>query len=155
MSDRLNEAMRRLAAESAKAEVPLGIEAALLGEFDRRSRRRKAMSWTIAAGAIAASIALVLSLEYPSKVTPDVPAAAVAEVVPESDQPFVPIPYVTPLGPYEQARVVRMEVPVSQLIAAGLPMRTADVGAQAEADVVVGQDGRARAVRLVSVSSSE
>jgi len=155
VSDRLSKAMGRLSAESAKAEVPPEIEAALLGEFDRRSRRRNAMSWTIAAGAIAASIALVLSLEYPSEVKPDVPAAVVAEVAPESDQPFVPIPYVAPLGPYEQAQVVRMEVPVSQLIAAGLPMRTTDVGAQAEADVVVGQDGRARAVRLVSVSSTE
>jgi hypothetical protein len=44
-------------------------------------------------------------------------------------------------------------MPVSELIAAGFRMQTADLGAEAEADVIVGQDGRARAVRLVSVSS--
>jgi hypothetical protein len=44
-------------------------------------------------------------------------------------------------------------VPVAALIAAGLPVRTADPGALVQADVVVGQDGRPRAVRLVSISS--
>jgi hypothetical protein len=44
-----------------------------------------------------------------------------------------------------------MELPVAALIAAGLQLRTADPGARAEADVVVGQDGRARAVRLISI----
>jgi hypothetical protein len=50
-------------------------------------------------------------------------------------------------------QVVRMEVPVSALIAAGLRPHIADQGAQAEVDVIVGQDGRPRAVRLISISS--
>ena len=102
---------------------------------------------------MAASVAVVLSLEHRPQPEPPTSSAAVSEDVRESEQPFVPIPYVTPLGAYERAEIVRMEVPVAALIAAGLPMRTTDPGARAEADVVVGQDGRARAVRLISVST--
>ncbi len=58
-----------------------------------------------------------------------------------------------PPGPYERVEVVRMKLPVAALIAAGFRMQTADLGAQAEADVIVGQDGRPRAVRLISISS--
>jgi hypothetical protein len=47
-----------------------------------------------------------------------------------------------------------MDVPVAALIAAGLPMKVHDMGANASADVLVGEDGRARAVRLISVSDS-
>jgi hypothetical protein len=114
------------------------------------------MAWVVAAGAVAASIAVVLGFvstrEHRPQPEPPNSPATVSEDARESERPFVPIPYVTPLGAYERAEIVRMEVPVAALIAAGLPMRTTDPGARAEADVVVGQDGRARAVRLISVS---
>ena len=157
MNDRLAKAIDRLKAESADAQAPAGIERALLAEFDRVRRRKRSMAWVVAAGAVAASIAIVLTLEYRPQPEPQISssnvAGAVSEGVRESEQPFVPIPYVTPLGAYERAEIVRMEVPVAALIAAGLPMRTTDPGARAEADVVIGQDGRARAVRLISVST--
>jgi hypothetical protein len=110
----------------------------------------------IAATAVAASIAVVLFVsarDHRPDLKPPAPLPAVSEDVRDSEQPFVPIPYVVPLGAYERAEVVRMEVPVAALIAAGFPMQTADPGARAEADVVVGQDGRARAVRLISIST--
>jgi hypothetical protein len=78
----------------------------------------------------------------------------VAKLVVEPEQPFIAIPYTLPLEPYERANVMRMDVPVAALIAAGLPMNMVDPGARARADVLVGQDGRARAVRLISISSS-
>ena len=80
--------------------------------------------------------------------------AAPPSVQAEEEQPFVPIPYVLPPAPYERLEVVRMKLPVAALIAAGFRMQTADLGAEAEADVIVGQDGRARAVRLISISSA-
>jgi len=147
--------MRHLASESANAELPLEIEGALLAEFDRTNRRKRVLSWTIAAGAIAASVAMILSVKDQPQVIPPAPTVAVSEEPQESEQPFVQIPYVAQLATYERTQVVCMEVPVSALIAAGFQMRTADPGAHAEADVVVGQDGRARAVRLVSISDSE
>ncbi|MCU1329575.1 MAG: hypothetical protein JWN34_4945 [Bryobacterales bacterium] len=67
---------------------------------------------------------------------------------------FVSIPFTTPLAPNERADVVRMDVPVAALIAAGLPLRVQDMGASASADVLVGEDGRARAVRLLSIADT-
>jgi hypothetical protein len=44
-----------------------------------------------------------------------------------------------------------MEMPVAALIAAGMPLFAADTGARVQADVVVGEDGLARAIRLISI----
>ena len=154
MDDRLAKAFDRLIAEAANTQAPPEIEGALLAEFDRVQRRKRTVSWMAAAGAVAASVALALILEHRPPIQPPTPStAAVSEDVRESEQPFVPIPYVAPLGVYERAEIVRMEMPVAALIAAGLPMRIADPGARVEADVIVGQDGRARAVRLISIST--
>ena len=59
-------------------------------------------------------------------------------------------PYVAPLAPYERAEVVRMDVSVAALRAAGLDVHVPDTGATVLADLVLGQDGRAHAIRLVS-----
>lgn len=89
---------------------------------------------------------------------PPRPIRPVREAAPGPPEPqeeaFMSIPYTMPLAPEERANVVRMEVPVAALIAAGLTMRVRDMSASASADVLVGEDGRARAVRLVSVSDS-
>lgn len=74
---------------------------------------------------------------------------------PEKEQPFIAIPYTAPLSPYERTDIVRMDLPVSALIAAGIPLKVSDQGARARADLVVSEDGRARAVRLISISNSD
>jgi hypothetical protein len=56
-----------------------------------------------------------------------------------------------PLEPAERASIVRMEMPVAALVAAGMPLFAADTGARVQADVVVGEDGLARAIRLISI----
>jgi hypothetical protein len=151
MNDRLSSAMDRLSAECATAQPPPEIEAAVLAEFDReRRRKRRSSILALGAGAIAASIIAILILEYGPFVRRPTHVIYVSGEVRESEQPFVPIPYLAPPAPYERIEVVRMELPVAALIAAGLSVRTADPGARVEADVLVGQDGRARAVRLVS-----
>jgi hypothetical protein len=66
------------------------------------------------------------------------------------ETPFVEMPYVAPLAPYERSEVVRMEVSVAALEAAGLEVHARDTGATVLADLLLGQDGRAHAVRLVS-----
>ncbi len=69
----------------------------------------------------------------------------------QTEQVFTALPYVVQPAMYERTEVLRMTVPVAELIAAGVRVH-ADPGAHVEADVMVGQDGRARAVRLVSIS---
>jgi hypothetical protein len=68
------------------------------------------------------------------------------------EEPFVEIPYVAPLAPYERSSVMRMDVPVGALIAAGFEIHTAESGGTVRADVLVGQDGRAHAIRPVRVA---
>jgi hypothetical protein len=68
--------------------------------------------------------------------------------------PFLAMPYVAPLAPYERIEVVRRQVSVAELTAAGLEVRVPDTGATVLADVVLGQDGRAHAIRLVSANWS-
>jgi hypothetical protein len=113
-----------------------------MAEFDRgaRTARHRVLGW-FAAGAVAAAACLALL------VTPHRPA------LPEASQ-FIPIPYTIPLAPEESATVVRMDIPVSALIAAGFQMSATDPGATVQADVLVSQDGRARAIRPISILSS-
>jgi hypothetical protein len=68
--------------------------------------------------------------------------------------PFVAIPYTVPLDPRERAVVMRMEMPVTALAAVGLAVTAPDPRASAQTDVIVGEDGRIRAIRLLSISDS-
>ena len=147
MNDRLNKAMRQLAAGAAKVKPAGQHEVALLAEFDQWNRRRGRRLWMSAAGLAAAAFSAICVIADRQAPPPGAPAA---EVVTQTEEPFVPIPYVTPLGPYERADVVRVNVPVTALIAAGARVGIASPGGTVQADVIVGQDGRAHAIRLVS-----
>ncbi len=68
------------------------------------------------------------------------------------DPSFIEIPYVAPLAPYERTSIVRMDVPVAALVAAGFEVHLIDAGASVRADVLFGQDGRAHAIRIVPAS---
>lgn len=142
MSEQYLKAKERLGQKYADAMPPVLVESAVMAEFDR-TNRVKQRRWVIPLGAVAAAVVLVASITWrPAVVGPP-------KVAPTQEQPFVAIPYVAPLAPYERAEVVRMQLPVSALLAAGLAVGMADPGAQVVADVLVGQDGRARALRLV------
>jgi len=78
------------------------------------------------------------------------PAAKTAVPV---EQLFIAIPYTLPLESYERVDVLHVDVPVAALIAVGYPTGMMDPAARAGADVLVGQDGRARAIRLTSIST--
>jgi len=115
----------------------------LLAEFDAATlpKRRTLRRWIPAVAALAASLAVaVVAIHRPT------PAPVV------SAEPFIEIPYIAPLAPYERTSIVRMDVPVSALIAAGFDVHSPDTGAAFRADVLFGQDGRAHAIRLVSKS---
>jgi predicted anti-sigma-YlaC factor YlaD len=123
------------------------MAAPIIAEFDRHTRQTKikVLGWA-AAAALAAAACLFVFVAPPQH--PAEPPAVTDE------SQFVPIPYTVPLSPEERASVVQMEIPVSALIAAGFRMPAMDAGATVKADVLVSQDGRARAIRPLSVSSS-
>jgi hypothetical protein len=105
-------------------------------------RVRAAVLWIPQlAAALAALLFLgVIPIHRPSPGLPDA----------VTDESFVPIPYVQPLDQYETATVMRMDVSVAALIAVGYKVDAIDPTAIVKADVLVGEDGRAHAVRLVS-----
>jgi hypothetical protein len=53
------------------------------------------------------------------------------------------------LVPLESGRVVRVEVPASALIALGLPITAESKDRPVQADLLLGQDGLARAIRFL------
>ncbi len=62
---------------------------------------------------------------------------------------FVPLPYADTYGPLEAGEIVRVQLGSAALESLGFPVAGADAGQQVLADVLVGQDGLPRAVRLV------
>ena len=79
-------------------------------------------------------------------------ARRTAVVRPPDTRPFIPIPYTVPLSKYESASVVRMNVSVAALLAAGYKIPAADPAAVVTADVLVGDDGRPHAIRLAELA---
>ena len=65
---------------------------------------------------------------------------------------FVLVPGAAALPPMESGSLVRMDIPVSMLPSLGLTPPAAPVAA-VRADVIVGQDGLKRAVRLVDLAT--
>jgi hypothetical protein len=165
----------RVASEAASTAPPPELEAVLLKTFVAvRKPRPRYTTRAILTGAIAATLLLAY---YASSGSPPAPTPApavraapppvsIAAAKPQprphkprpkppapDTQPFVAIPYTVPLDPREPATVVRMEIPVAALAAAGLTIPAPDPAASAQTDVIISQDGRIRAVRLISISN--
>ena len=134
--------LSRLLREWEAPEAPGWLEGRVLARRDTRWRVR-----FVAATALAAvlGVALMLVVRAPAP-RPNVSTAP--------ENPFVPVPDVLPLDSYEIGRVVRVDVQVAILVAAGYNLPTTDPASTVKADVLVGEDGRVHAVRLVPNSTS-
>jgi anti-sigma factor RsiW len=66
---------------------------------------------------------------------------------------FMAIPAATGLPDFESGEIVRTRIPVSSLPVYGVDIPPDAAGTLVEADLLVGQDGRARAIRLVTRDS--
>jgi hypothetical protein len=174
----LTAAFEEFAADSDMVP-PANLESIVLSEFDA-NKSFYGVHWKVAAAAIVAVAAALVWLAaiphghvIPSRVET---AAAIRPAVPVPDlpvikpvskpvrrraakpagdtEPFVAIPYTVPLDPRERAVVLRMDMPVTALVAVGLAVAAPDPRASAQTDVIVGEDGRIRAIRLLSISTS-
>jgi len=67
---------------------------------------------------------------------------------------FVALPGAVGLPTFESGRIVRLDLPVSSLPAYGVELVPDAARSEVQADVLVGQDGQARAIRLVATSSA-
>ena len=62
------------------------------------------------------------------------------------------LPAAANLPAFESGEIVRMELPVTALPAYGLEIAPETRRSAVEADLLVGQDGQARAIRLVNTA---
>jgi hypothetical protein len=171
-------ALRALAEHDREREAPEEVETRLLAAFrQNRSKtrtRRKAKSVALATLAVAAGITLFLATTQPTpkpvepvpvRLEPIAVAAApapVAKAIPKarsvkrrpSQQPreivtqFFPLMDAAP--PFERGELLRVTVPASTMRSVGLPVNEERLGDRVYADVLVGQEGLARAIRFVS-----
>jgi len=174
----LLEGLRALAASEPR-EASVHVERNLLAQFRARAGRRRRLIRGSAAAlfATAAMIAMFFWAVRPKTPT-NVPAlaqtiaapigqASIEPAPPAANAPivryavmrtddlvanFYPLPEAEYLPPLETTIVVRVQMPVSSLRLMGVPMEEAveDWGSDpVQADVLLGQDGLARGVRLI------
>jgi predicted anti-sigma-YlaC factor YlaD len=116
---------------------PVDARGRLAGRIRERAGRRRAMRWIpAAAAAIAAGLGLLAIMPR-----------RVSTLETREQIGFVAIPYLAPPDPHEHTTVVRIQIRVATLISVGYRV-TADPDAIVPADVLVGEDGRAHAVRV-------
>jgi len=151
----LSDALRALAVDGPR-EAPPRIEEQLQKEFRRRKRRRNLLTWVPAFGmaAAAAGIAVLLWIQGEKPRSAPVPVVVAAQAVApaleeEADAGFYPLPEAEALPAVENAMVVRVQMPVSSLQLMGVPVGDERADASVQADLLLGQDGLARGVRLV------
>jgi hypothetical protein len=139
--------LSRVLREWEAPEAPAWLEGRVIARRAARRRPRVLAAWGVAAALAASALWMVRRPEPRAHV----PAAVVLTA---DGGPFIPVPNVLPLDSYETGRVLRMDLPVSELTAAGYSLPAADPGATVTVDVLAGEDGRVHAVRLVPDTDS-
>ena len=139
----LQDEFRELARTSPQRAGP-ALERRLLATF-RMRRNRKRGSWKNAArvGAIAAASCLVWIYVHISERS----KAISAPVRPSPE--FIALPYAQSGVPIENAVIVRVRIRRSELSAMGMALSSDEGNARVTADLLVAQDGVARAVRVM------
>ncbi|HMD71800.1 MAG TPA: hypothetical protein VKF41_10680 [Bryobacteraceae bacterium] len=163
----LSAGLKTLAAELRHVEAPARVELGLVAAFRSQHWRQRgavgrqwwipALSWATAAGVVIVAALFLLrphqplpahrgapgSVEMASMTdSPDVSAA-------EGDDGFIALPNARGLDPAEEVNIVRVEVPRSAMLEVGLAVNADSVSELVEADVMLGPDGLARAIRFV------
>jgi len=120
----------------------LELAARMLPPASFKSRPRSLKWVPVAALAAAAAIALAVFLPLKKPLAPDQAGLA-------AETHFVEIPYLASVDPQENSTIVRMDISVATLLAVGYRV-AADPDTIVPADVLVGEDGRAHAVHVLS-----
>jgi len=131
--------LRRLASALPREASP-AVEQKLMTAF-RERRPRKIAVWAYAAAACAVLAAALVLTHKPAR-----PPRTLDVYLPSG---FVALPYSQSGVPMESAIVIRVRIRPAELSSMGVAVPAAASTAKVQADVLVGQDGVARAVRLV------
>jgi hypothetical protein len=147
--DRLEDRFRTLARavpQNASPAVEERLRAAFRLRVNQGARLWGYVARVAASAVLAASLYLVWS-QWTHRKGSDQQVAAIAPARQGSE--FIALPYAQSEVPLEQPVIVRVQIPASELGLMGMPLAHATAGERVNADLLVGQDGIARAVRLV------
>jgi hypothetical protein len=72
----------------------------------------------------------------------------------EAPAPFYSLVEEGQMAPLESGRIVRIEVPAAELVKLGVPLTDTTLTQPVQADLLLGQDGLARAIRFVPNSQT-
>jgi hypothetical protein len=155
----MNELLRALAESDRNLEAPAAVETRLKAAFRRKYRRRV---WPYLAVAAAVIIGVFFNPQ-PKAQTMEITVLAPPVVT-------VPTPRATPVvhprqpqeiatgfyllmedQPFEKGELVRVSVPALAMRNVGLPVSEEHLSDMVQADVLVGEEGLARAIRFVKL----
>jgi hypothetical protein len=147
--------LRLLAAEMKNVSAPPRVEAHLVRAYRERYSRSvppvgEVRRWWAAAAAVllvAGALWTGVRQPPPSAANSGLAAAAASE---EEDTAFVPLPNAAGSPQDDDVDLVRVELPRSAVTALGMPAGDDSDAEGVEAEVLVGPDGMARAVRFLN-----
>jgi hypothetical protein len=137
----LESALRELADADAQVQAPAHVGQSLRAAFRsharRPERRTRGLFWLAAAAAVLAAWTVV------QQRVPD----ATVQTTESDEESFLPLVEGDPLAGLDAVQVVRVRLPGSVLARLGGPATASDE--PVDAQVILGQDGIARAIRFV------
>jgi hypothetical protein len=172
----LTAGLRAVAAESSHVQAPPRVEARLAAAFREHSGARPVplgrsrqprmwipvATWFAAAAALVLVALLLLNNRQPQPIRrnlePGFESAMVLEAPvelefgddsPDNNEDFIPLPNAQRIAPDEDVNVVRVELQRSAMISLGYDVSADRASEPVEAEVVLGADGHARAVRFL------
>ena len=136
----IDEQMSVLARETANAVPSLAVERQLVTAFRAHHMRRR-----MPYAAIAASVLLLAASSWLVRSPAPQPVSEQAEFVTD----FITVAGTDPAERIDSPILVRVRLPRAALVKFGLPMNEERSSEFVKADVVLGHDGLARAIRFV------
>ena len=156
----MKELLRALADSDREKEAPPQVELRLKAAF-RRKYKRRIWPYFVAAAAVAALFFVRVPKPQTMEiavVTPPVPvlplAKPVARLKPRPPQEIVTefYPLMEDPPPFEHGELLRVSLPAAAMRSVGVPVSEDRLTETVQADVLVGQEGLARAIRFVNTS---
>ena len=147
--------LRLLAAEMKNVSAPARVEAHLLRAYRKRYRRQRAPAgearrwWAAAAAVLLVAAALWMGGRQPPP-PPPVAANSGVAAAEDEDTAFIPLPNAAGSLQDDDVDLVRVELPRSAITALGIPASDDGDAESVEAEVLLGPDGMARAVRFLN-----
>ena len=163
--NRLTAHLREAAVEWRRMAAPQRVESRLAAAFRAQAGIHiprtqglwaPLLSWSAAAAVLLALALFLISRHQPLPARHMSPAIQVASAQaiadPDSfdeDNGFIPLPNAAQISPNEDVNIVRVELPRSAMIELGYEVSPDRASEPVEAEVVLGADGLARAVRFM------